>query len=143
MLNLKAIVYTSLKIKAPITVPIIRKPILLLLINVLPIRSDASATVTIPEPMSILTDFCDWASRQPDNAVNALDTHKPTIVVITGLTEEDRTISGLFPVALMARPIFVFKNRYKNAATMTVATPDITSFSNPVRFVEILEKEVE
>ena len=86
MLNLKAIVYTSLKIKAPSTVPIMRKPILLLLINVLPIRSDARATVTIPEPISILTDFWDWARRQPDNAVKALDTHKPTIVVITGLT---------------------------------------------------------
>ena len=34
-----------------------------------PMSSDASAMVTMPEPMSMLTDFCDCASRQPDRPV--------------------------------------------------------------------------
>ena len=47
--------------------------------------SDASAIVTMPEPMSMLTDFCDWASRQPESAVRALATQSPTIVVNDGV----------------------------------------------------------
>ena len=113
MLNLRATVYTSLNTNAPITVPAILKPIFLLLMNVSPIRSDASAIVTIPEPISMLTDFWDCARRHPERAVNELDTHSPIIVVITGLIDDERTISGLFPVALIARPILVFKNRYR------------------------------
>ena len=62
-----------------------------------PMSSDARAMVTMPEPMSILTDFCDWASRQPDSPVKALATQRPTMVVKTGLIDEERTMSGLLP----------------------------------------------
>ena len=95
----------------PSTTPIAHLSIPPLPINVPPIRSEANAIVTIPVPISILTDFCDCARRHPASPVNALATQSPTIVVNTGLIEDERTISGLLPVALMASPSLVFKNK--------------------------------
>ena len=69
----------------------------------------------------MFTDFCDCARRHPESAVNELDTHRPMMVVITGLIDEERTISGLFPVALIASPILVFKKKYRKAATAMTA----------------------
>ena len=87
------------KIKEPSTTPTARVTIFPRPRIVAPINSEASAIVTIPEPMSMLTDFWYWASRQPDKPVNALATQRPTMVVKTVLIEEDFTMIGLFPVA--------------------------------------------
>ena len=75
----------------------------------------------MPVPMSMLTDFWLWASRQPDRPVKALATHRPTMVVKVGLIEEERTMSGLSPVARMARPRRVRRNRVKNTTTAATA----------------------
>ena len=107
----------------PSTTPIAHLSIPPLPINVPPIRSEANAIVTIPVPISILTDFCDCARRHPASPVNALATQSPTIVVNTGLIEDERTISGLLPVALMASPSLVFKNK----VIMATATATTTS----------------
>ncbi len=55
--------------------------------------------------------FLRLGQQQPDRPVKALATQRPTMVVKTGLIDDERTMSGLFPVARMARPSFVFKNR--------------------------------
>ena len=94
---------------------------------------DASATVTMPEPMSIFTDFCDCASRQPESAVNAFEMHSPTVVVKTGFTEEERTMSGLSPVARIASPSFVLRNSESMStasATAMRATMSTLCFSS-------------
>ena len=65
----------------------------------------------------MLTLFWDCASRQPDRAVNELDTHSPTVVVKTGSIEDERTMSGLLPVARIARPSLVRRNSVRNAIT--------------------------
>ena len=57
--NLKAIAYIILKIIEPRTTPIARFGIPPLPMKVPPIRRLARAIVTIPEPMSIFTDFWD------------------------------------------------------------------------------------
>ena len=100
-----------------------------------PISSEASAIVTIPEPMSMLTDFCACASRQPDRAVNAFATQSPTVVVKTGSIELDLTISGLLPVARMARPSFVRRNSDRNTITSATAIRLTASFCCPARNV--------
>ena len=82
-----------------------------------------------------MTDFCDWASRQPDRPVKALATQRPTMVVKTGLIDEERTISGLLPVARMARPSFVFKNRPRRTATRITAMAATTSLNCPAKAV--------
>ncbi len=55
--NLKAKVYINLNSKDPITAKILLINIEDLLYKVLPIRSEARDIVSIPEPISILTDF--------------------------------------------------------------------------------------
>ena len=87
--------------------------------------------VTMPCPMLMSTDFCAWLSRQPDRPVKAFATHSPTVVVKAGLIEEERTMSGLLPVARMARPSRVPKNRVKNAATSTTAMSATASTDCP------------
>ena len=71
--------------------------------------------VTMPLPRLISADFWDWAIRQPDSPVKALATHRPTVVVNTGLMEEERTMSGLLPVARMARRRRVFRKAVRKA----------------------------
>ena len=71
--------------------------------------------------MLISTDFCDWESRHPDSAVKELAIQSPTIVVNTGLMEDDFTISALFPVARIARPSRVFRKTTRNAITAATA----------------------
>ena len=83
--------------------------------------SDARATVTMPVPVSMLTDFCICARRQPESAVNELAMQSPIIVVITGFIEEERTISGLFPVARMASPTLVLRKNPSRIATIITA----------------------
>ena len=77
--------------------------------------------VTMPEPMSMFTDFCDWASRQPERAVRLPERQRPTMVVKAGLMDEERTMSGLSPVARMARPRRVRRNRLRNSTASTTA----------------------
>ena len=72
--------------------------------------------------MSMFTDFCDCANRHPESAVSALDRHSPTMVVTAGLIEEERTISGLSPVARMARPSLVRRNIPSSTAASSTAT---------------------
>ena len=50
-----------------------------------------------------------------------LATQRPTIVVNTGLIDEDFTISALFPVALIARPSLVLKKNTRKTITMATA----------------------
>ena len=69
----------------------------------------------------MLTDLCDWASRQPESAVNEFATQSPIIVVNAGLTDEERTISGLSPVALIASPRRVFRKSPSSTATAATA----------------------
>lgn len=118
-LNRSAMVYTRRNTNAPTTMPKIRSGILPLPKNAPPMRSDASATVTMPVPISMLTDFCDCASKQPESAVNALEMHRPMMVVLTGLMDEERTMSGLLPVARIARPRRVRRKSPKTTATST------------------------
>ena len=47
--------------------------------------------------------------------------HSPMIVVNAGLMEEERTISGLFPVALIASPSRVRRNSDRNRTTNVTA----------------------
>ena len=77
----------------------------------------------MPEPTSMLTDFCDCVIRQPESAVNAFATHRPTIVVNTGFIDEERTMSGLLPVARIARPSRVRRNSDRNTITSSTAAP--------------------
>ena len=97
----------------------------------LPIRSDASATVTMPEPMSILTDFWDCAIRHPDSAVNALAMHRPITVITAGLIDDARTISGLSPVARIASPSLVRRNTVSAAMTRATAITATASLYCP------------
>ena len=89
--------------------------------------------VTMPEPMSMLTDFCDWASRHPESAVNAFATHKPMIVVKEGLIDDERTMSGLLPVARMARPRRVLRKKPRKTHTSRTAMAETTSLYSPER----------
>ena len=59
-----------------------------------PMSSDARAMVTMPEPMSILTDFCDWASRQPDRTGKGVGDAKADNGRKDGV---DRRRSGPYP----------------------------------------------
>ena len=86
-----------------------------------PISREASAIVTIPCPILMSTDFCDWDNRHPESAVKEFATQRPTIVVNTGLMDEDFTISALFPVALIARPSLVLKKNTRKAITIATA----------------------
>ena len=78
-----------------------------------------------------MTDFCDCASKQPESAVNALEMHRPMMVVLTGLMDEERTISGLLPVARIARPRRVRRKSPKTTATSTTAMMITTSLYCP------------
>ena len=82
--------------------------------------------VTMPEPISMLTDFCAWASRQPERAVRLLEAHRPTSVVKAGFTEEARSISILSPVARMARPSRVRRNSVSSTSASTTASSATT-----------------
>ena len=84
-------------------------------------RREARATVTMPVPISMLTDFCDCASKQPERAVNEFATQSPTIVVNTGFIDEERTMSGLLPVARIARPSFVLRKTERKITTRATA----------------------
>ena len=59
----------------------------------------------------------------------------PIIVVITGLIEEDLTISGLFPVARIESPSFVLSRKVRNKPTKTTATNAIIRVCLPSRAV--------
>ena len=95
--------------------------------------SEASAIVTMPVPMSMLTDFWLWASRQPESAVKAFAMQSPTVVVNTGLMEDERTMSGLLPVARMARPSRVRRKNERNSTTSTTAASATSSLYCPAR----------
>ena len=86
-----------------------------------PMSSEASATVTMPLPrlMSKLLPCC--AMRQPERAVKLFEMHRPTVVVKTGLMEEERTMSALLPVARMERPSFVLRNAHRKRRTSATA----------------------
>ena len=123
MLNLSAMAYTSWKMMAPRTAPTARNGIFLLaLMKIPPIRREARAMVTRPDPMSALTDFWLCASRHPERAVSDPDMHSPTVVVKAGLMELDLTMAGLFPVARIASPSFVLRNRDRKTITRATAT---------------------
>ena len=117
----RAMVYTRRKAKAPTTMPRARFRMLPLPKSTCPMSREARAMVTMPVPMSMLTDFWLCASRQPDRPVKALATHRPTMVVKAGLMEEERTMSGLSPVARIARPSLVRRNSARNATTNATA----------------------
>ena len=68
--------------------------------------------VTMPVPRLISQDFWYCANTPPDNAVIALATQRPTVIVKDGLMLEAFTMSALSPVARMERPNLVFKNAY-------------------------------
>ena len=91
--------------------------------------------VTMPVPMSMLTDFWDWARRQPESAVKELDTQRPTVVVKAGLMDEERTMSGLLPVARMARPSRVRRKSERKTITRTTAMSATRSLYCPERGV--------
>ena len=91
--------------------------------------------VTIPCPMLISTDFCDWDRRHPESAVNAFATQRPIIVVKTGLMEEDFTISELFPVARIARPSLVLRKNTRNTITRITAMAAMIISSLPFKGV--------
>ena len=121
ILKRRAMVYTKRNRKAPSTAPTARTGIFPLPRKALPISSEARAMVTMPVPISMFTDFWLWASRQPDSPVKALEMQRPTMVVKAGLMEEERTMSGLLPVARMARPSRVRRNRDRNRITSATA----------------------
>ena len=87
--------------------------------------------VTMPEPMSMLTDFWLCASRQPESAVSAFAAHRPMIVVTIGLMEDERTMSGLLPVARMARPSRVLRNSPSSTAASAAASSATISLYCP------------
>lgn len=101
-----------------------------------PIIRLASAMVTIPVPRLISQDFWYCANTPPDNAVIALATQRPTVIVKDGLMLEAFTMSALSPVARMERPNLVFKNADKitpitstiNAATISLYQPPPMAF---------------
>ena len=131
ILNRSAIVYTRRKINEPRTIPTALTKIPPRPRIVPPISRDASAIVTIPWPILISTDFCDWDKRHPESAVNAFATQRPITVVNTGLIEDDFTISELFPVALIARPSLVFRKNTRNMITRITAIAAIIISSLP------------
>ena len=97
--------------------------------------SEARAMVTMPVPMFISTAFCDCASRQPDSAVNEPAMHRPTMVVKAVLIDDERTMSGLLPVARIARPRRVLRNAVsRTSITMTAisATASLYCFAKTV-----------
>ena len=65
-----------------------------------------------------------------------LATQRPTIVVNTGLIDEDFTISALFPVALIARPSLVLKKNTRK--TITIATAMKATTISPLPFSGVL-----
>lgn len=68
--------------------------------------------------------------HRPDNAVIALATQRPTVIVKDGLMLEAFTMSALSPVARMERPNLVFKNADKITpitSTINAATISYTS----------------
>ena len=91
--------------------------------------------VTMPLPMSMLTDFCIWPRRHPERAVKAFATHRPTVVVKAGLMEEERTMSGLLPVARMASPSRVLRKSVKISAVARAARAAVTREALPARGV--------
>ena len=91
--------------------------------------------VTMPVPMFISTAFCDCASRQPDSAVNEPAMHRPMMVVKAVFIDDERTMSGLLPVARMARPRRVFKNSVSRTTyhddTRSARLPAYTALRKP------------
>ena len=86
---------------------------------------EARAMVTMPVPILMSQDFWYSPSRQPDRAVMALATHRPTMMVRAGLMEEAFTMSSLSPVARMDRPSRVWRktaSRIPATATKAAAT---------------------
>ena len=55
------------------------------------------------------------------------------IVVNAGLMEDERTISGLLPVARMARPSRVFRKKPRKTHTSTTAMTATASLYSPER----------
>ena len=102
---------------APTTTPIALFVIPPLPMKALPIKREAKAIVTIPDPMVTFTDFWLWANKHPERAVKDEEIHSPIIVVKAGFIDEDFTISGLLPVALRERPNLVFRKKERNITT--------------------------
>ena len=124
-LKRRATVYTRRKMNAPTTAPTALFRIEPFPMNALPISREARAMVTMPLPMVTFTDFWLWARRHPDRAVKEEDMQRPTMVVKAGLMDEDFTMSGLSPVALMERPSLVLRKKLRKAttrATKNIAT---------------------
>ena len=73
----------------------------------------------MPMPMSAKPWYC--AIRAPDKPTRALDRHRPRIFCRSVFTPKERIISGLSPVACMARPASVYRNQ--SSASFTSSTP--------------------
>ena len=112
---------------APITTPIALFVIPPFPIKALPIRREAKAIVTIPDPMVTFTDFWLWANKHPERAVKDEEIHSPIIVVKAGFIDEDFTMSGLSPVALKDRPNLVFKKNERKRTTKATKIKAVTS----------------
>ena len=93
----------------------------------LPIKREARAMVTIPEPMVTFTDFWLWARRHPERAVKEDEIQRPIIVVKAGLMDEDFTMSGLSPVALMESPSLVLRKKERKTTTKTTKIKAVIS----------------
>ena len=57
--------------------------------------------------------------------------HSPTVVVIAGLMDDERTMSGLLPVARIASPIRVRRNSVKNRTISAAAARAVRSLYCP------------
>ena len=83
--------------------------------------------VTMPVPTLMSQLFWYWASRPPDSAHSAPDTHRPTVMVKAGLMLEARTMAVLSPVARMDRPSRVPRKPSMAAQARAMITPTSTS----------------
>ena len=92
-----------------------------------PMRSEARAIVTMPVPRLMSTAFWDCAIRQPERPVRAFAAQRPTVVVNAGFTDEERTMSGLLPVARIARPRRVRRKSVMNTSARSTAAPETMS----------------
>ena len=57
--------------------------------------------------------------------------HRPTVVVIAGLMDDERTMSGLLPVARIASPIRVRRNSVRNRTISAAAARAVRSLYCP------------
>ena len=103
--------------KAPNTTPIALFVIPPFPMKALPMRREARAMVTIPDPMVTFTDFWLCANKHPESAVKDEEIQRPIIVVKAGLIDEDFTMSGLSPVALKESPNLVLRKNERKTTT--------------------------